>query len=156
VTCKWLGQSGRLGNQMFQIAATIGVARKNGLECVFPPWDYADYFRKPVPQSAQLPETDVYWEASFAYNDIRLCRPTDLAGCFQSERYFKHCEAEVRSYFLPRAELLASLEGPYRELLSRPTCSVHVRRGDYVLYPEYVDLAATDYYGRRKGRIHQI
>jgi len=99
VTCKWLGRSGRLGNQMFQVAAAIGVARKCGLEFVFPPWDYAAYFRKPVPQSPQLPRPKSIGESSFAYNDIRVSRSTDLAGCFQSERYFQHCTAEVRSYF---------------------------------------------------------
>jgi hypothetical protein len=148
VTCKWLGKSGRLGNQLFQIAATIGTARKNGLDFVFPPWAYAEWFQRAIPQSARLPETEVYWESSFAYSEIRVRRPTDLAGCFQSERYFKHCEAEIRGYFAPRPELLERLRRQFSQLLRRPTCSVHVRRGDYVNYPQYVDLAATDYYER--------
>ena len=146
VTCRWLGRSGRLGNQLFQVAATIGTARKNGLDFVFPPWHYAGYFQRVIPQSADIPEAEVYAEPSFAYRDIRVCRPTDLAGCFQSERYFKHCEDEIRGYFAPRVEVLAALHERFGELLSQPTCSVHVRRGDYVHYPQYVDLAATDYY----------
>jgi hypothetical protein len=38
VICKWLGRSGRLGNQSFQLAVTIGTARNNGFDFVFPPW----------------------------------------------------------------------------------------------------------------------
>jgi hypothetical protein len=45
VTCNWLGTSGRLGNQIFQIAATIGTARANGLDFTFPPWSYSAYRR---------------------------------------------------------------------------------------------------------------
>jgi glycosyltransferase involved in cell wall biosynthesis len=148
VTCCWLGQSGRLGNQLFQIAATIGTARKNGLGFIFPPWAYASCFEKAIPQSAQMPETKVYAEPSFAYREIRVCGPTDLAGCFQSERYFKHCEADIRSYFAPCKSLAIGLYLRFSKLLATPTCSVHVRRGDYALYPEYVDLAATNYYER--------
>ena len=138
VTCRALGRSGRLGNQLFQIAATIGTARRSGLDFVFPPWSYAEHFERAIPQSAAVPETETYDEPSFAYNEVRVCRSTDLAGCFQSERYFKHCEAEVRSYFSPCAELLAGLRERFGDLLARPTCSVHVRRGDYVQLPEYV------------------
>jgi hypothetical protein len=152
VTCKWSGQSGRLGNQMFQIAATIGTARKNGLDYVFPRWTFSEYFARAVPQTAELPETDVYRESSFAYNDIRVGRPTNLAGCFQSERYFKHCAEEIRGYFAPRPELPGILRQRFGELLSKPTCSVHVRRGDYVGDPHYADLAATDYYERAIDR----
>jgi hypothetical protein len=75
-----------------------------------------------------------------------------MAGCWQSERYFKHCEAEVRGYFAPRAEVLARLQERCGKLLARPTCSVHVRRGDYTRLPEYADLAATDYYERAIAR----
>ena len=137
-----------MGNHLFQIAATIGTARKNGLDFVFPPWDYARYFQRTIPQSAEIPPANLYAEPSFAYREIRVCRPTDLAGSFQSERYFEHCPAEIRGYFAPRAELLAALREEFGALLSKPTCSVHVRRGDYVRHPEYVDLAATDYYER--------
>jgi hypothetical protein len=146
VTCKWLGQSGRLGNHLFQIAATIGTARKNGVEYVFPPWVYAAYFQRAVPQSAAIPETDLYAEPSFAYREIRVRRPTDLAGCWQSERYFEHCEAEIRGYFTPRTDLLAAPNERFGELLKGPTCSVHVRRGDYIGNPVFADLAGSNYY----------
>ena len=36
VTFANLGRYGRLGNQMFQIASTIGIAKANGYEYAFP------------------------------------------------------------------------------------------------------------------------
>ena len=41
------------GNQLFQIAAAIGTA-KNRRDFVFPPWEYASYFRRPIPQSPDI------------------------------------------------------------------------------------------------------
>ncbi|NCZ71051.1 MAG: hypothetical protein EBY80_12975, partial [Actinobacteria bacterium] len=44
-----LGRNGRLGNQLFQIAGTIGRAHRAGNHenAVFPPWEYARYFSIP-------------------------------------------------------------------------------------------------------------
>ena len=38
VTFAQLGRYGRLGNQMFQVASTIGIAKANGYDYVFPEW----------------------------------------------------------------------------------------------------------------------
>ena len=43
-----LGKHGRLGNQLFQIASTLGMAEKYGAEVVFPSWSYENYF-DPIP-----------------------------------------------------------------------------------------------------------
>ncbi len=46
-----LGLFGRLGNQMFQIASTIGIAKKNGQDYGFNYWIYQKYFTAfPNPQ----------------------------------------------------------------------------------------------------------
>ena len=42
-------------------------------------------------------------------------RPTNLAGCFQSERYFEHCAEEVRGYFAPEEEKVASTKSRVSE-----------------------------------------
>ena len=39
-----LEKKGNLGNQLFQIASTIGIAKKNKTPFAFPNWKYADYF----------------------------------------------------------------------------------------------------------------
>ena len=39
-----LGKQGRLGNQLFQIAATISVALKNNDSYAFPLWEHSNHF----------------------------------------------------------------------------------------------------------------
>jgi hypothetical protein len=147
-TFRFLGNLGRLGNQLFQIAATIGVARANSCPFILPPWDYARHFANPYPHSSLRPRARRQRETSFAYQQIVIDRPTELYGYFQSERYFKHCAAEIRGYLQPHPRMAAMLEREFRDLLAFDTCSVHVRRGDYVGNSDFTDLSATDYYAR--------
>ena len=44
-------------------------------------------------------------ERTFHYSEIRIASPVDLCGFFQSERYFQHCAAEIRSAFAPAAPI---------------------------------------------------
>ncbi|MHB8381774.1 MAG: alpha-1,2-fucosyltransferase [Candidatus Binataceae bacterium] len=148
VTFRFLGHLGRLGNQLFQIAAAIGVARKNSCPFILPEWDYARHFANPYPSTSARPRTRRLREQAFNYQNIVIDRPTELYGYFQSERYFQHCADEIRGYLQPHPALAAMLEDHFRDLLARNTCSVHVRRGDYVGHPDFVDLSATDYYAR--------
>ena len=137
---------GTAGQPAFQIAATIGVARRNGCEFLIPPWPSAGYFRRPVPQSSAVPATINYVEQAFSYQEINVTRSTSLLGYFQSEKYFKHCEDEVRSFSAPCSGLTQQLQEKFRDLLGRKTCSVHVRRTDYINDGCYNDLAAGSYY----------
>jgi hypothetical protein len=146
VTYKALGKLGRLGNQLFQIAATIGLARKLGYDFVLPPWRYAQYMQNPFPQSTHIPDVQKYIETSFAYQEINVSGPIDLCGFFQSEKYFIHCETEIRTLFTPKTELLSQLRECFGKILEEKTCSVHVRRTDYVGHPLFADLSRGNYY----------
>ncbi|MGC1343693.1 MAG: hypothetical protein WA854_15275, partial [Candidatus Binataceae bacterium] len=70
VTFRFLGLLGRLGNQIFQIAATIGIARKNACPFLLPPWGYARHFANPHPQTSFRPRARRRRETSFAYQEI--------------------------------------------------------------------------------------
>lgn len=149
VTYPALGRNGRLGNQLFQVAATLGVARRNGCDALFPAWRYAPVFAGPLAQSAGvLPAGQKYVEPSFAYRDIDLRVSTELVGYFQSEKYFAHCAAEIRSIFAPNEKFAAQLDTCWSAFAGRRTASVHVRRTDYVNHDYFANLAATDYYER--------
>jgi len=136
ITNQSIGHYGRFGNMLFQVAAVIGIARKSGQPYGFLPLinhDHKDrfgssedveldkYFVNPLPQLAgdcpQLVKREYLW----GYHDLYL--PTgnwDLAGHFQSEKYFKHCIDEVRHYF---------------RMADEPTdtkvVAIHWRLGDY-------------------------
>lgn len=85
-----------LGNKMFIIASTIGIALKNGLEFGFN-WENQEYFVNPLPElhPAGYKRLNVPW----GYHDI-VCQDNSLlVGYMQSEKYFAHCANVVRHYF---------------------------------------------------------
>ncbi|GAB3941768.1 alpha-1,2-fucosyltransferase [Spirosoma harenae] len=123
---------GRLGNQLFCIASTIGIAHRNNQPFVFPPWSYSTYFANPLP-TGTVSNLQIYDQPRFSYNPVDL--PTgnwDLRGSFQSESFFKEAESQVRHFFKPSPDVNTYLREKYSHLLSGTTCSLHVRRGDYV------------------------
>lgn len=116
ITFSKLGSYGRLGNQMFQIASTIGVAVKNGVEFGFPDFDNQVYFKNRLPSCrSKLPRVDVGW----GYHEI-FAQKADLVGYLQSEKYFENCKGIVRYYLTPDYDIE-----------EREGVAVHVRRGDY-------------------------
>lgn len=97
---------------MFQIAGTIGIARKNGFDFAFPPWvnhdhrdrfgsnedvDLQKYFVNPLPlyDGPPLPDRFVHW----GYSDVVLNESVSLSGHMQSLKYFEHALDEVKWYF---------------------------------------------------------
>jgi glycosyl transferase family 11 len=143
-----LGELGRLGNQLFQIAATIGIARRNNCSFIFPIWPPARHFEFPIPQARAIRHMQRRTPRSFGYEEIVIDRATELWGYFQSERYFSDCSDEVRHYFTPHHAMSQMLERAFGSLLAAKTCSVHVRRTDYIGNLTHPDLAADDYYER--------
>lgn len=71
----------------------------------------------------------------FDYQEIpHFPHGVTLVGFFQSERYFKHAEEEVRNAFALKE---------YPEL--KDYCSVHIRLGDYVTYANSFPPITHDY-----------
>jgi len=137
ITFANLGRYGRLSNQMFQIASTIGIAIKNNLEYGFPLWinhDHKDrfgssedcdiykYFKNPLPklEAGKYREMQIHW----GYYDIKVPDKCSLSGHMQSEKYFEHCADLIRHYF--------ELNDTYSEFNPpENSIAIHVRRGDY-------------------------
>lgn len=150
LTFNALGHYGRLANQMYQIAGTIGIARRNGMNFAFPYWknyDHAErfgsqedidvqkYFVNPLPvyNGPVLPDYAVQW----GYQEVTVRMSCSISGHLQSVKYFEHCLDEVKWYFKMKDEY------PQNDY-----CAVHVRLGDYDnayhprLGPEYYNQAA--------------
>jgi hypothetical protein len=137
ITFNKLGNYGRVGNQMFQIAGTIGVAIKNGYDFAFPEWkNYDDltkfhskedieiqkFFKNPLPRIPEnnFPELNVKW----GYHNLNVSDNISLFGYFQSEKYFMHCRDLIRHYFE-----MVDMGSTYMDFENG--IMIHVRRGDF-------------------------
>jgi hypothetical protein len=159
VTFSVLGHLGRLGNQLFQIAATIGTAEKHDFDYIFPVWDCADCFVTPIPQVENLMDGGFYWvyhESSnyreVCYQPIELAsdEAVDLRGYFQSEKYFEHCADKIRKLFTlnrATAKFVAQESGDVSDM-----CSLHVRRDDYLDLTNFFVPLGRDYYDAAMAR----
>ena len=141
-----LGQMGRLGNQMFQFAALKGIARNNGYEFCFPPSkrenEWTDHqllepfkLKNTSPLSLQIIDVDrpTVFEDTFSFNEQLFNECPDwvsIQGYFQSEKYFKHIEDEIRGDFVFKDDVLE----PAMKTMSywKNALCIHVRRTDYI------------------------
>jgi hypothetical protein len=66
-----------------------------------------------------------------------------LVGAWQSEKYFKPVEAEIRRQFTFRKELIGKAANLADEILNCTSLCINVRRGDYVTSPVYSQMLGT-------------
>lgn len=137
VSCQF---SGRLGNQLFQIAATMSLAEELNtaplffLKSEFPEEqkDLEENFRLVFPRiplsDAPLPTGKVFKQQYYLFEKIPLEDGLTLHGLFHSEEYFKKHKETILPYFQPSQEILDQLWGKFPDILSAPnTVGVHVR-----------------------------
>ena len=162
VTFDKLGNNGRLGNQLFQIAATIATAKKNNAEAVFPKWfckytnkDFSLFFENEIKQESIINAPNVYNEKSFSYSTIPYNKGLCLRGYYQSEKYFEDYKDDIKFYFSPKKSIIDKLKKKYKKYLEGNTCCVHIRRGDYVNHPFHY-VCDVDYYNRAIEHVKQI
>jgi len=150
VTLNGLEQRGRLGNQMWQVAACIGIANQIGAVPHIPPkWSYRKWFSlpeyvyEPAPRGA-MPADE--WEG-LGHIDPRARMYLQDLGLFA------HIADDIRSYFSPSKEAhqhMVRLAGPgsiTNLQKSDEVIALHVRRGDTVTQPAgFQPLATLDYY----------
>lgn len=125
IVCPVLGHAGRLGNQLWQIAATLGIAETRGEEAGFPSWDYMPYFSIPDRFFNNLPGTDV--------RTLVPHMTPNAATYLQDYSLFAPIARQIQLWFMPSMLARESIESCRDfHLLRKPVLSVHVRRGDNV------------------------
>jgi hypothetical protein len=129
-----LNKAGRLGNQLFEIASTLGIADKCGQKAVFNTWEYAKYFN--FEQIDTIGHVN-FW--TFKEGDENYFRPETfelkenwrLEGYFQSEKYFSHISEKVQEIFSFSTEIRSRIEKKYQLAFRLDPVSLHVRVGDF-------------------------
>ena len=162
LTCNLMGG---LGNQIFQIFATISYSIKNkkpfkflNIEVLgsghttvrYTYWNTFFYQLKPF-LIEELPPVTIIKEKGFAYNELNIDYLTNksymLYGYFQSYKYFND--------HFPTICKLINLEGMKNNVLDKlnlskiylnNTISMHFRLGDYKKIPDFHPILPYEYY----------
>ena len=127
---------GQLGNQMFEIAATVGYALDHDLSPIFPglvtdhehgiPINYKHLFSHLDTRKEKI--TREYKEPVADYREIPGIPNVRLCGYFQSEKYFEKHKEKIKELFAPSPEILSYLHTKYSALINDPTTvSIHLR-----------------------------
>lgn len=146
VTCNL---KGGLGNQMFQISATVGLSMRNNIEYCFdfdncftpnqgkPSNCYEDNIFKKIPKKKITQIEYVYSEPKFSYTPIKYYKNMIIDGYFQSEKYFSDYSDQIIKLFNISTEKFISNE---------EVTSVHIRRGDYLKFSKHHRVLDKEYY----------
>ena len=137
-----IGTIGRFGNQMFQYAALKGIAANRGFDYTIPPvnseiqidnYGLLEAFELSTNNNVGWIESkNVLQERQFHFDEefFNGC-PDDvnIHGFFQTEKYFKHIEDDIRRDFTFKSEWLEPCMD-FREQMGGEVIFLHVRRGD--------------------------
>lgn len=146
-----LGKNGRMGNQMFQYAALVGIAKQCGFDFRIPDHSKASYFNRKVgvniiTEYHELQhcfemlhcgdrygvidgdEIELHESHEFCEELFKECpNHVTLNGYFQSEKYFKNAEKLVRLDFRFKEHIIEEVEKHYLEYLKDKPVSILVR-----------------------------
>jgi len=159
----YLGKLGQLGNQMFQYAALKGIAAKHNYKTIIPSHNEVivdalgnklrielfDAFDIPMgPMDVgYIPHERNVQEPHYHFSQELLDNCPDnvsLVGYFQSEKYFKHIEDDIRKLFGPKEEAL-SCWASTQHLFDNPI-ALHIRRGDFLINSVHHHNLSMKYY----------
>lgn len=131
-----LGKHGRLGNQLFQVSSTLGIAQRYSATASFPAWDYAQYFENDLHHGEM--EARQVNEEHFHVYDWDLKGSCDLFGYMQSEKYFGSDKLKLKKKFVN--EMKAK-----HPVFDKETICIQIRRGDYVGNKNYHQITVNWY-----------
>jgi len=136
-----------LGNLLFTIATGCATAIRDGKKMLSTkPNGYNEYSKnilRNLEITSNIPET-IYVEPSFEYTPIPKVNAID--GYFQSENYFINFRDSILDLFSPTSGIKKYIDLKYGKILKGNSCSIHVRRGDYLNFPNHHPVLGTNYY----------
>lgn len=163
-----LGKLGRLGNQMFQFASLKGIAKNCKFEYCIPPsknkneWEDHQLFNSfKLSNTSELNiqfididrPTLIESDLSFSADLFNKCPDwVSLQGFFQTEKYFKHIEREIKEDFQFKDEIFESCKESISQL-NNPI-SLHIRRTDYITNPNH-SVLNLDYYESALNKVNK-
>lgn len=146
ITHRSIGEQGRLGNQMFQYASIIGIAKKYN-------YDYCFHNRHVLNSYFNLNYQVCDYNLMNDFQDIKDAGPNaeypdnaTFHEYFQSEAYFKHCADFIKSEFIFKDHI----KTPVDEWMGNKSyIAMHIRRTDYLGAPAFTNLSI-EWYNKAK------
>jgi hypothetical protein len=157
---------GGLGNILFQIATAKSMAIDKGTDCSFPNlieqihkinadslhnphlkhgFEYLDFLSNLKKESPTRPlKTYIY---PFEFVNFNISEDDFfIDGFFQSEKYFKHNRVTILDYFCNFHIYDDIINQKYGFINTKKCSSIHVRRGDYLKFPNHHPTQPLEYY----------
>ena len=161
VAFNYLGKLGQLGNQMFQYAATKGIASKLNTSFMIP--DHREIFDDGIGNRYTILLHDVFnldgqrgilqtqnyiQEENFCFEEkfFNISPSTNVClwGFFQTEKYFKHIEKQIRKDFTFKDEIKDECDDLIKQFTN--PIALHIRRGDFIWNNKNHPPLSLDYY----------
>jgi len=161
---------GGLGNMMFQISAMNNFSHKSGIRCAFPNYsshlsklkndkihnqnckhahEYSNFIKNINDKIEEEPKYQVTFPFHYVdFNDVKDGMLFD--GFFQSEKYFVDIKKQVQDLFNTDNVDLSTYEIDFNR-----SCSIHIRRGDYLKFSDSHPVMAKEYYINAVNVIHE-
>lgn len=157
-----IGRLGRLGNQMFQFAALKGIAKNRGFEFYIPYYsnevddgignmlktELFNAFDLQVDKISQI-NAPIEQEPHFHFSEELFNNCPDnvsLFGFYQTEKYFKHIEDQIRKDYQFKEEIRKPCEEIFESLDLKNPIALHIRRGDYTHNSDRHPVMPLSYY----------
>lgn len=143
LTYRRLGTCGRLGNQLWQIASTIGIAANREESVALPAWPYAPYFSVPDGFFTPEPHGDDADGARYVPHIAERHRPY-----LQDLKLWWSIKDHILAWFQPSEFALSILKTKnpgFFEVDPAKRIALHVRRGDAVGIPRLYPLQSVRY-----------
>jgi hypothetical protein len=155
--------SGGLGNYMFQVAAAYSLSIDNNDTLILDEKrsikvhnDISNYknniFRNFTFGSPNI--SSYHNEPFFHYKEIPYQPNLLLSGYFQSEKYFVKNRKKILELFSIDDYSQEIINKKYNHINFNDSCSLHIRRGDYLRYPNIHPVCSTEYYEKSVNLIN--
>ena len=153
-----IGSNGRLGNQMFQYASMRGIAAARGYDWVVPPQDYdhtANYALFETFNMSTVKPKNIGFVRGQMVQENDHCFSQDffdecpdnstLEGFFQTEKYFKNVEDDIRSDFTFKNDYLKPCK-EYIDSIETPPIFLHIRQADNIGREQFHPILPISYF----------
>ena len=148
---------GGLGNNLFQISTAFALSKESNQELMFglnsvvyghrPISNYFNNIMRKIKFVDNIENVEsIYSEPFFHYNKIEPQKNLKIHGYFQSEKYFVKYKKELLELFEIDKDSKSIIYNKYGNILNKNTCSIHVRRGDYLGLPGFHPTCDIEYY----------